>query len=95
METFQRNVEEPDLRGGPNKKEWLHIAVHQLHDVWQDELDQGTRPKKDFLAFAYAVLQPLRFGVTENSVLESFDRHVKHGIHLRRRVMRAGQLSDD
>jgi hypothetical protein len=91
-ESFIKRLEEPKTKEGPNRKDWLHTAVHELHDVWQDELGQGSRPKKDFLEFAYAVLEPLKIGVTENSVLESFDRHVKHSKDLRSKLMRGGQL---
>jgi hypothetical protein len=71
---------------GPNSKPWLHDGVHHLYDLWCDELGQGMRPKKDFLAFAYAVLDPLKVGITQNSILESFDRHVKPNVGLRGRM---------
>jgi hypothetical protein len=71
---------------GPNSKPWLHEGVSFLFDLWRDELGQEKRPKKDFLAFAYAVLEPLRLGITQNSILESFDRHVKKTKDVRRRL---------
>jgi hypothetical protein len=81
-----------DMKTGPNSKPWLHIAVHVLYDLWRDELGQGERPKKDFLAFAFAVLGPLKIGITENSILESFDRHVRHTKDFRHRMRQTGPI---
>jgi hypothetical protein len=85
LEELDRRYEENE-QFAPNSKPWLHNGVSLLFDVWRDELGQEGRPKKDFLAFAYAALAPLKLGVTENSVLESFDRHVKRRAHVRRRL---------
>ncbi|WP_262296837.1 hypothetical protein [Microvirga sesbaniae] len=83
-EVLNRSVD--DEPSGPNSKPWLHAGVSFLFDLWRDELGQEKRSKKDFLDFAYAVLGPLRIGVTHNSVLESFDRHVKKTKPIRRRL---------
>ncbi|MGF9759214.1 hypothetical protein AAII07_28840 [Microvirga sp. 0TCS3.31] len=72
-----KSIPDEDEKTGPNSKPWLHDAVTLLYDVWQDELGQGNRPKKDFLAFAHAILKTLKLNITQNGVLESFDRHVK------------------
>jgi hypothetical protein len=80
-----------DERSGPNSKPWLHTGVSLLFDLWRGELNQEKRPKKDFLSFAYAVLAPLKLGVTKNSVLESFDRHIKPNAHVRRRLRHLGK----
>lgn len=57
----------------PNYKPWLHEAIAELRLLWIDE-DQAHRPKKDFLLFAESLVGGT-FGVTPNSILESYDRH--------------------
>lgn len=57
----------------PNSKPWLHTAIAALRLLWNDEGQTG-RPKKDFLEFAEAIVGGV-FGVTSNSILESYDRH--------------------
>jgi hypothetical protein len=90
MDKFFETHFKDDIKEGPNSKPWLHAGVHHLYDLWCDELGQKARPKKDFLAFAYAVLEPLKIGITENSIQESFDRHVKPHAGLRRRMRQLG-----
>ena len=58
----------------PAAKPWLHHAVARLRLIWLDA-GQVARPKQDFLGFAYAVVGGNGPSVTDNSVLESFDRH--------------------
>lgn len=60
----------------PNSKRWLHEGVSRLYVIWLDA-GQSHRMKKDFLHFAYTLIHPFAEGVTENSILESFDRHAK------------------
>jgi hypothetical protein len=62
---------------GPNAKPDLHRAVYILYGVWRSLNKGAARSKKDFVSFAYECLAPARAGVTRNSVLESFDRHVR------------------
>lgn len=57
----------------PNSKPWLHEAVADFRLLWLDE-GQAGRPKKDFLNFVEALVGGT-FGVTSNSILESYDRH--------------------
>lgn len=72
---LQEAGNEPKL--GPNAKPALHSAVGMLWIVWKDLVGERRRKKVDFLLFARFCLEPAKATVTDNSVLESFDRHVR------------------
>jgi hypothetical protein len=73
-------------------KDWQHECLLMLLEIW-DEEGQASRTKKEFLAFAFEVMQPCGIGVTEAGLLESFDRHVapRRGFMAQNRARRARQ----
>ena len=64
---------QPEDISAPNSKPWLHEAIADLRLLWLDE-GQAGRPKKEFLQFVEILIGGM-FGVTSNSILESYDRH--------------------
>jgi hypothetical protein len=70
----------PEKHG--NVKTSLHIAVGMLWSLWL-ELTGGARTKLEFYAFAHTILEDARSGVTENSVIQTFRRHVAPALRRR------------
>lgn len=60
-----------------NSKPNLHMAVQTTYRIWM-QLDPARKfVRKDFLRFAYLCLGGCGAGVTENSVAESYRRHLQ------------------
>ena len=61
-------------------KSGQHLAVNIISKVWHDLVVAELRLKKNFVEFAYLCLATARAGVTRNSIVESWDRHVLPGL---------------